>query len=137
MSIVYLLQNQHDHYLNRAGEWVNGDTAASLFRTAHKDEAINQKVEYSVKQIDQRIRIVEAELDEKRLPIVEVTAEPSPTQLQAKEAKSASHDEDSTQEVVAQTTLLEDTASPENTPDKESTDQDNVTTDENDIREAV
>ncbi len=68
MSIVYLLQNQHDQYLSKAGEWLEGDAASALYRTEHKDEAINRKVEFTVKNVDLRIVIVKASLRENGTP---------------------------------------------------------------------
>ncbi|MFL0800895.1 MAG: hypothetical protein K6L80_10630 [Agarilytica sp.] len=68
MSIVYLLQNQHDQYLSKAGEWLEGDAASALYRTEHKDEAINRKVEFTVKNVALRISIVKASLRENGTP---------------------------------------------------------------------
>ncbi len=68
MSIVYLLQNQHDQYLSKAGEWLEGDAASALYRTEHKDEAINRKVEFTVKNVELRIAIVKASLRENGTP---------------------------------------------------------------------
>lgn len=65
MSIVYLLKNQHNHYLDKSGEWVSGEHQKTLYRTAHKDEAINQKVEFSVKNFELRISIFEVSLDDR------------------------------------------------------------------------
>ncbi len=68
MSIVYLLQNQHNQYLSKAGEWLEGDAASALYRTEHKDEAINRKVEFTVKNVELRIVIVKASLRENGTP---------------------------------------------------------------------
>lgn len=68
MSIVYLLQNQHSQYLGKSGEWIEGDAGLALYRSAFKDEAINQKVEFSVKSADLRISIVEASLGKNGKP---------------------------------------------------------------------
>lgn len=65
MSTVYLLQNQDKHFLDRSGAWVASDHMQSLYRTAYKDEAINQKVEFSVKNPHLRITITPATLNEK------------------------------------------------------------------------
>lgn len=62
MSIVYLLQNQHEQFLSKSREWVDGKAGGTLYRTEYKDEAINQKVEFSVKQADLRITLVEARI---------------------------------------------------------------------------
>lgn len=65
MSIVYLLKNQHGHYLDKAGEWVSPENSRSLYRSVHKDEALNRKVEFSVKNFDLRISLFEAEINDK------------------------------------------------------------------------
>lgn len=65
MSIVYLLKNQHDHYLDKSGEWVSAENARTLYRALYKDEALNRKVEFSVKNSDLRISIFEAALNDK------------------------------------------------------------------------
>lgn len=58
MLAVFLLQNQNDQYLSKSGDWLSGADSKALFRTSHKDEAINQKVEISVKQADPRVSIL-------------------------------------------------------------------------------
>lgn len=58
MLAVFLLQNQYDQYLSKSGEWLDGADSKTLYRTVHKDEAINQKVEVAVKQADTRAKIV-------------------------------------------------------------------------------
>lgn len=57
MSSIYILQSQNDLYLSKSGDWVSGDQSKILFRTQHKDEAINQKVELTVKQPELRVSI--------------------------------------------------------------------------------
>ena len=58
MLAVFLLQNQYDQYLSKSGEWLDGADSKTLYRTVHKDEVINQKVEVAVKQADTRAKIV-------------------------------------------------------------------------------
>jgi len=89
MLPVFLLQNQHDQYLGKSGEWLSGTDSKTLFRTQHKDEAINQKVEVAVKQADARIQIIpgfqllngQVVLGEDQpLPISSYTEETTPTE---------------------------------------------------------
>lgn len=74
MTEVYLLQNHQGFYLNRQQEWVDGAEAASLYRAEHKDEAINTKVELTVKAPDLRIQLVECTLNERGQPCIAVEA---------------------------------------------------------------
>ncbi len=96
MSIVYLLKNQHNHYLDRAGEWVHPDSGKTLFRTIHKDEAINQKVEHTVKDPELRLSVTEASLGDKgKLHINESDLPSTPFEAQVEmpeDMKNASND---------------------------------------------
>lgn len=64
MTQVYLLKNQNNEFLNRSGEWVNSGEEKALFKTIHKDEAINQRVEYAVKHPELRINIETVSLNQ-------------------------------------------------------------------------
>lgn len=65
MSEAYILKNQFDLFLDKHGEWVDQAEPSSLYRTVHKDEAINIMVEHSVKNPDLRIKIETCELNAK------------------------------------------------------------------------
>lgn len=65
MTEVFIIQNRDQTYLTKQGEWVSGDAAASLFRSPHKDEAVNMKVEQSVRNPQLRLTIVTAQLNDK------------------------------------------------------------------------
>lgn len=74
MTDVFVVQNQHGMFANKHREWVDGRDPKLLFRTQHKDEAINLVFELSSKDIYLRASAVAAELDHNRQPVVEVTA---------------------------------------------------------------
>lgn len=76
MKEVYLLKNHQGLYLNKQQEWVDGTDAASLYRTEHKDEALNTKVELTVKSADLRILIVDCALNERGQPCVTIDTPP-------------------------------------------------------------
>jgi hypothetical protein len=65
MQEVYIIRNQDHLYLNKQGEWVDGCDSHSLFRTAYRDEALNTKVELSVRHPHLRLTLVTGALDEK------------------------------------------------------------------------
>lgn len=75
MKELYLLIDQHNNFLNKEGQWLPLNEAklcpTTLFRTPLKDEAINQKVEYIVKNPELRIAVTTATADEKGLPVLE------------------------------------------------------------------
>jgi len=67
MDHLFVLCNQHQHFLTKSGEWNSGEDNRALYRTPHKDEAINQMVELTVKQPELRIQIVSVSQTERGL----------------------------------------------------------------------
>lgn len=65
MTEVYIIRNQHQLYLDKQGAWVDGSDSHQLYRTRFKDEAINTKVELSVRQPELRLTLVAGVLDER------------------------------------------------------------------------
>lgn len=61
MTDVFVLRNQHNQFLNKSLEWIAAGESKTLYRTQHKDEMINQKVELTVKRPDLRIEAVHAD----------------------------------------------------------------------------
>lgn len=78
MSTVFLLQNQHKHILGKGGDWLDGRNIIGLYRTAHKDEALNQQFEAGSKDYSLRIHILECELNSKKQPIIAADDLPEP-----------------------------------------------------------
>jgi hypothetical protein len=77
MNIIYILQNQHGYYLKKNSldrqkekEWVDGQDSTMLFRTVHKDEAINMLFETNSQHVDLRIQVKEYPVNAKNLPII-------------------------------------------------------------------
>jgi len=79
MNKVFVVKNQHGLYLSKQQEWVGGTESQSLFRTAHRDEAINTVFEVSSKDIYLRAEAVACDVDAKNNPVVEVNAANEPS----------------------------------------------------------
>jgi hypothetical protein len=88
MTEIFILQNQQNLFWGKAKEWVDGYDANAVFKTPHKDEAINQMVELSAKDFMQRIKMIAAEADEKGVPVIDPSIMPEPLPKQPKPAKS-------------------------------------------------
>lgn len=78
MSELFILQNQDKLFLNKQKDWVDGRDVNSLFKTAYKDEAINQMVEVSSKDYRQRIKVIQCHPNEKGLPSIDPDIMPEP-----------------------------------------------------------
>ncbi len=79
MSSVFILQNQDQQYFNKRGEWTQGEEAGSLYCSVFKDEALNQKLELTVRHPDLRISVIECQLDAKGRPQLPATGETNAT----------------------------------------------------------
>ena len=78
MSELFILQNQDKLFLGRQNNWLDGRDLAALFKTVHKDEAINQMFEASSKDYKQRIKLLCCSANEKGLPIIDPELLPEP-----------------------------------------------------------
>lgn len=74
MTEVYILQNNDRLFLNKHKEWVDSSEAASLYRTTFRDDAINTKVEITVKAPNFRISIISCTLNDKGIPCLPTLA---------------------------------------------------------------
>jgi hypothetical protein len=78
MSELFILQNHEKLFLSKQNIWVDGYDANLVYKTAHKDEAINQMVEASSKDYKQRIKIISCTASEKGLPVIDADIMPMP-----------------------------------------------------------
>jgi hypothetical protein len=83
MGTLYVLQNQHGYFLKKVGadkskEWVDGQDAGQLFRTVHKDEALNMLVETNSQNVELRITVKDYENNGKNHPIIPSEELPPP-----------------------------------------------------------
>lgn len=91
MSDVYLLQNQDKLFLGKQKDWLDGRDRNSLFKTPHKDEAVNQRVEISAKDYTQRIALLLCPVDERGLPVIAAEDLPPAQARPVKEDKEPQH----------------------------------------------
>lgn len=75
MTTAFVIQNQHGHYIDKHGEWVDGRDRRVLYRTIHRDEAVNLNFELSSKDVYLRAEILACEIDSSGQPKVEAGPE--------------------------------------------------------------
>lgn len=61
MNNVFVLCNQHHEFLSKSREWLSEGDSKTLYRSAYRDEVINEKVELTVKQPGLRLMVLTAE----------------------------------------------------------------------------
>lgn len=78
MNQTFILQNQDKLFFGKNKEWVDGYDANAVFKTPHKDEAVNQMFEITSKDYKQRVKVISCALDEKALPLIDSDIMPAP-----------------------------------------------------------
>lgn len=78
MNQTFILQNQDKLFFGKNKEWVDGYDANAVFKTPHKDEAVNQMFEITSKDYKQRVKVISCALDEKALPLIDSEIMPAP-----------------------------------------------------------
>ncbi len=78
MSELFILQNQEKLFLGKQNNWVDGRDLNAVYKSPHKDEAINQMFEASSKDYRQRIKVVSCVPNEKGLPVIDPEIMPEP-----------------------------------------------------------
>lgn len=74
MSKVFVVQSDQGHYFSKHGDWLSGKDASQIFFKKYKDQALNQLIDITIKDVDVRARVIEVELSEKNHPILEIIA---------------------------------------------------------------
>ena len=74
----FILKNQDGHYWGRGKEWVDGSDRARVAQYTHRDEASNTVFELSSKDFGLRAEILEVQLNDGKLPKLEVSQVPLP-----------------------------------------------------------
>lgn len=123
MNQTFILQNQDKLFFGKSKEWVDGYDANALFKTPHKDEAVNQMFEITSKDYKQRVKVLACDLDEKALPIIDSEIMPAPLPKVPKppkagedlfaEPESNEHIEEPEEELTFSTDATDDASEPQ------------------------
>ncbi len=98
---TFLLQNQDKYLLSKNNEWVDGRDLRDLFKTPHRDVAMNQLFEVNSHDYQQRIHILECETKGHNLPLIEEADLPPPLPKQGKEEKGEVADDNAPEVTLA------------------------------------
>ena len=82
-TTVFMIKNQAGHFLSKQNEWVDTAQPSALYRTVHRDEAVNTVFEVSAKDIYLRAEVIACRVDEKGQPLLDSAAGLSAAQYPA------------------------------------------------------
>jgi hypothetical protein len=83
-KLLYLLQNQDKYFLGKQNEWVDGLDHRELFKTPHRDIAVNHLFEINAHDYTQRIHLLDCEVQGHNIPIIDPAIMPPPLPKKAR-----------------------------------------------------
>ncbi len=75
MSKVFVVQSAQGHYFSKQGLWISGKDANLVYVGQYKDEALNQLIDITLKDVTVRARVIETELNQRKLPALNIMVE--------------------------------------------------------------
>jgi len=72
MSTVFVIQNASGHYYSKQGEWLSGKNAAAIYFGKFKDEALNQLIDITIKDVEVRAKVIDVVLNQRRQPVLDI-----------------------------------------------------------------
>jgi len=129
MTQTFILQNHDKLFFGKNKEWVDGYDANAVYKTLHKDEAVNQMFEITSKDYKQRVKVISCELNEKALPIIDSEIMPAPLPKAPKPpkagadlfAEAAPEEDDTGDEPETELTFSADDEATEELPETQAT----------------
>jgi hypothetical protein len=92
-NAVFIIRNQLGQYWIRAGEWVDGREPQRVLRFKYRDEAVNQLVELSAKDIELRAEVLQCDAGERDELKLEASEHLTPTLAERAAARAAAERE--------------------------------------------
>lgn len=70
MKDVFVIRNQHGQFLGKQGQWLDESEPALVWRSPHRDIALNYLIENNAHDIEQRLDLLQCPLNQKDIPLL-------------------------------------------------------------------
>jgi hypothetical protein len=70
MKEVFVICNHDGLFLGKQGQWLDESEPALVYRTPHRDIALNHLIEVNARDIEQRLVMMQCPLNEKDVPLL-------------------------------------------------------------------
>ena len=75
MNKVFVVQSAEGHYFSKHSEWLSGKDASQIYIGKYKDDALNQLIDITIKDVTVRAKVVEVELNARKQPVLDIIIE--------------------------------------------------------------
>ncbi len=102
MKEVFVISNQQGLFLGKQGQWLDESEPAAVWRSPHRDVALNHMIENNARDIEQRLVLLQCPLNEKDIPLLgdaEAARRTAPVTFDEPEAVQADEEEMSVEEM--------------------------------------
>lgn len=70
MKTVFIIRNHQQLFLGKQGQWVDESEASAVWRTPHRDVALNHLIETNARDIEQRLVLLQCPLNDRDVPLL-------------------------------------------------------------------
>lgn len=70
MKEVFIVGNQHGQFLGKQGQWLDENEPAAVWRSPHRDVALNHLIENNARDIEQRLVLLQCPINDKDIPLL-------------------------------------------------------------------
>jgi hypothetical protein len=102
MKEVFVISNQLGLFLGKQGQWLDESEPTAVWRSPHRDVALNHMIENNARDIEQRLVLLQCPLNEKDIPLLgdaEAARRTAPVTFDEPEAVQADEEEMSVEEM--------------------------------------
>ncbi len=115
MKDVFIISNQNGLFLGKQAQWLDENEPAAVWRSPHRDIALNHLIESNARDIDQRMVLLQCPVNEKDIPLLgdaELARRTAPVTFDEPEANAAESElaEDEVEEISEENVVIEESA---------------------------
>lgn len=70
MKDVFIISNQSGLFLGKQAQWLDENEPAAVWRSPHRDIALNHLIESNARDIEQRMVLLQCPLNERDIPLL-------------------------------------------------------------------
>lgn len=70
MKDVFIISNQNGLFLGKQAQWLDENEPSAVWRSPHRDVALNHLIESNARDIEQRMVLLQCPVNEKDIPLL-------------------------------------------------------------------
>lgn len=129
MKDIFIISNQHGQFLGKQGQWLDESEPTAVWRSPHRDVALNYLIESNSRDIEQRMVLLQCPLNEKDIPLLgdaEPARKSAPVTFDEPEANARTDAENGEEETDADNDNADEANIEEDSIEEDSIEEDSI-----------